>query len=106
MCGICGIVQFDGRPVDQAMLESMTRCLRHRGPDDSGLWFSGNGSVHVGFGSCRLSIIDLSPRGHMPMPNQNRPLWITYNGEVYNFKEIRRELEACGYIFQSDTDTE
>jgi len=106
VCGICGIVRFDGRPVEYTLVKAMTERLRHRGPDDSGLWFSENGSVHVGFGSCRLSIIDLSPRGHMPMSNQNRTLWITYNGEVYNFKEIRRELKALGYSFRSDTDTE
>ena len=64
MCGICGIVRFDHRPVDQAVLAAMTECLRHRGPDDGGIWFGGNSDVQVGLGSRRLSILDLSPHGH------------------------------------------
>jgi asparagine synthase (glutamine-hydrolysing) len=106
MCGISGLATTDGQPIDRTLLEDMTERLRHRGPDDGGIWTGGSGEVQVGLGNRRLSIIDLSPRGHMPMASPDGRLRITYNGEIYNFKEIRRELEALGYAFQSDTDTE
>ena len=79
----------------------------HRGPDDSGLWERKfpDGS-YVGLGSRRLAILDLSPDGHMPMCNEDRTVWITYNGEIYNFAELRRELESKGHRFVSNTDTE
>jgi asparagine synthase (glutamine-hydrolysing) len=85
----------------------MTHVQAHRGPDDFGLWEQRfpDGS-YIGLGSRRLAILDLSPSGHMPMANQDRSLFITYNGEVYNFAELRRELQAKGYRFNSDTDTE
>ena len=75
---------------------------RHRGPDDSGLVSLG----HVCLGSNRLSIIDLTEAGHMPMCDEKRRWWIVYNGEVYNFKELREELIRCGHTFRSKTDTE
>ncbi len=103
MCGITGIVNCG----DKDVLARMTAVQAHRGPDDSGLWekrFS-DGS-HVGLGSRRLAIIDLSPSGHMPMSNEDGTVWITYNGEVYNFAELRRELLGKGHRFASDTDTE
>lgn len=106
MCGISGLATTDGKPIERAVLEAMTERLHHRGPDDGGLWFGGGGALHVGLGARRLSIIDLSARGHMPMSTADGRLWITYNGEVYNFREIRRELEALGYAFRSETDTE
>ncbi len=106
MCGISGLVTTSGEPVDQAVLEAMTERLRHRGPDDGGVWLGGSGDVQVGLGARRLSVIDLSARGHMPMASADGRLRITYNGEVYNFKEVRRELEASGSVFRSDTDTE
>jgi len=85
----------------------MTLVQAHRGPDDFGLWDRRlpDGS-YVGLGSRRLAILDLSPGGHMPMCNEDRTLWITYNGETYNFKQLRRELEGKGHRFASATDTE
>jgi asparagine synthase (glutamine-hydrolysing) len=100
MCGICGTVGF----VDRALLERMTSIITHRGPDDSGVYVSQE--ARVGLGNRRLSIIDLSEAGHMPMPNEDGRLWITYNGEVYNFRELRHELEDQGHRFRSNTDTE
>lgn len=92
----------------------MNATLRHRGPDDEGVWLWGpeNGdgwkapSGNVGLAQRRLSILDLSSAGRNPMPNDDRTLWITYNGEVYNFREIRAELESAGFRFRSQTDTE
>jgi len=103
MCGISGLVNCGGRDV----LARMTHVQAHRGPDDSGLWEQRfpDGS-YVALGSRRLAILDLSPHGHMPMANDDRSVWITYNGEIYNFAELRRELVSKGYPFRSDTDTE
>jgi asparagine synthase (glutamine-hydrolysing) len=85
----------------------MTHVLAHRGPDDSGLWERRfpDGS-YVGLGSRRLAILDLSADGHMPMCNEDRTVWLTYNGEIYNFAELRRELQSKGHRFFSNTDTE
>jgi asparagine synthase (glutamine-hydrolysing) len=103
MCGICGLVYKDPeRRVDPILLENMTRVLAHRGPDDQGIWHSQN----VGLGHVRLSIIDLSPQGHQPMTNEDGTVWITYNGEIYNFPELREELRQKGHQFRSRTDTE
>jgi asparagine synthase (glutamine-hydrolysing) len=103
MCGISGLVNFG----DRDTLARMTDVQAHRGPDDSGLWERTfpDGS-YIGLGSRRLAILDLSPLGHMPMCNQDRSVWITYNGEIYNFTELRRELESKGHRFVSHTDTE
>ncbi len=103
MCGISGLVNWG----DGETLARMNLVQSHRGPDDSGIWERKfpDGS-YFGLGSRRLAILDLSPEGHMPMANQDRSLWITYNGEVYNFGELRRELEQKGHSFQSHTDTE
>lgn len=103
MCGISGLMNCG----DRETLARMTAVQTHRGPDDVGLWekqFS-DGS-YVGLGSRRLAIIDLSPSGHMPMCNEDGTVWITYNGEIYNFPELRKELQSKGYRFSSDTDTE
>lgn len=102
MCGIAGIYDMTGRPVDTEDLKRFTTLLKHRGPDDSGIWAQGN----VGLAHTRLSIIDLSVKGHQPMTNEDGSIWITYNGEVYNYLPLRAELEAKGHRFQSDTDTE
>lgn len=103
MCGICGVVHNDlCKPVDPGLLERMRDTLTHRGPDDAGLHVAGG----VGLAQRRLSIIDLSPDGRQPMSNEDGTVWITYNGEVYNFREARRELEAKGHRFRSRTDTE
>jgi len=103
MCGISGLVNCG----DREALARMTLVQGHRGPDDSGLWERRfpDGS-YVGLGSRRLAILDLSSDGHMPMCNEDRTLWLTYNGEVYNFAALRRELEAKGHRFISHTDTE
>jgi asparagine synthase (glutamine-hydrolysing) len=103
MCGISGLVNCGNRDA----LERMTSVQAHRGPDDAGLWEQRfpDGS-YVGLGSRRLAIIDLSPSGHMPMCNEDRTVWITYNGEIYNFAELRRELQSKGHCFASNTDTE
>jgi asparagine synthase (glutamine-hydrolysing) len=103
MCGISGIVNCG----DKEVLARMSSIQAHRGPDDSGLWEKQypDGS-YVGLGSRRLAIIDLSPSGHMPMCNEDGTVWITYNGEIYNFAELRRELLGKGHRFASDTDTE
>jgi len=103
MCGISGVVNCG----DRETLARMTQVQAHRGPDDSGLWDRRfpDGS-YIGLGSRRLAILDLSPLGHMPMCNQDRTLWITYNGEIYNFAELRRELETKGHSLISHTDTE
>ena len=100
MCGIAGLLHCG----DQDALARMTDIQSHRGPDDAGQeWFSATGS---GLGHRRLSIIDLSPAGHQPMPNDDGTLWITFNGEVYNYQEVRRELIGRGYGFRSGSDTE
>ena len=103
MCGISGLMNCG----DRETLARMTHVQSHRGPDDAGIWDRRfpDGS-YVGLGSRRLAILDLSSDGHMPMSNENRTLWITYNGEVYNFRELRRELESKGHRFRSHTDTE
>jgi asparagine synthase (glutamine-hydrolysing) len=103
MCGISGVVNCG----DRETLARMTQVQAHRGPDDSGLWERRlqDGS-YVGLGSRRLAILDLSPLGHMPMCNEDRTVWMTYNGEIYNFTELRRELENKGHRFASHTDTE
>ena len=103
MCGICGVFYRDpSRPVSTALLERMNAVQDHRGPDDSGVWADGN----AGFGHVRLSIIDLSPLGHQPMSNEDGTVWITFNGEIYNFPEIREYLVKRGHVFRSRTDTE
>jgi asparagine synthase (glutamine-hydrolysing) len=99
MCGIFGKVAADG--VQRETLERMATVLRHRGPDDVGHYLADN----VGLGNRRLSIIDLQG-GHQPITNEERSLWLVYNGEIYNYAELRRQLEAQGHRFGSDTDTE
>src|SRR4051794_35766751 len=102
MCGIVGIVS--SRPGPMPDVIGMRDCLRHRGPDDYGDWQSADGAVS--FAHRRLSIIDLSPGGHQPMLDATGTLSITFNGEIYNFKELRLELEAHGHGFRSASDTE
>ena len=103
MCGIVGIVSSDG-PVDRAVLERMRDTLTHRGPDGAGIeiW----PELGVGLGHRRLSIIDLSDAGHQPMSNEDGTVWTVYNGELYNFRALRRQLEARGHSFRSQSDTE
>lgn len=103
MCGIAGFCDFNKKSNKQALV-NMTDVLNHRGPDDSGYSFYENNYAHIGLGHRRLSILDLSTHGHQPMAFEN--LDIVYNGEVYNFKKIRAELEKFNYNFESDSDTE
>ncbi|WP_442809159.1 asparagine synthase (glutamine-hydrolyzing) [Trinickia soli] len=102
MCGICGILSLDGRPVDLGDLHAMTEQIVHRGPDDSGVYRAPG----VGFGFRRLSIVDLSAAGHQPMTTPDGRYTIVYNGEVYNHRELHDELAARGVVFHSKCDTE
>lgn len=101
MCGISGIISKRNTPIEPALIECITDLIIHRGPDGKGYYFGPN----FAFGHRRLAIIDLSEHGRQPMAFQNR-YWITYNGEVYNYIEIRADLEKLGYSFRSNTDTE
>ena len=103
MCGIAGLANWGNREV----LARMAHVQAHRGPDDSGLWERRfpDGS-YIGLGSRRLAILDLSTDGHMPMCNEDGSVWITYNGEIYNYAGLRRELESKGHRFRSNADTE
>ena len=103
MCGISGIYSFNGETVDQNRLSAMTDILHHRGPDDKGHWISSDGKV--GLGHNRLSIIDLSHNGHQPMTYKDR-FTITFNGEIYNYTEIKNKLEKKGHKFLTASDTE
>jgi len=101
MCGICGIFDLSGAPVQQPTLETMIASIRHRGPDDEGYYLDGN----LGLGNCRLSIIDLEG-GHQPICNEDETVWIVHNGEVYNYLELRATLLSQGHRFRTNTDTE
>src|SRR4030042_6301714 len=129
MCGITGAYSFKGS-INSDCIKRMTDSLRHRGPDDEGflavdstsgkvISLTGtdsktygpriedfNGPANLFLGHRRLSIIDPSPVGHQPMSNEVGSLWIVHNGEIYNYLEIRRELESLGHHFKSQTDTE
>lgn len=104
MCGIVGIITLNNQKINESTLIGMRDAIKHRGPDDEGIYI--NEEKTVGIGHRRLSIIDLSPSGHQPMGNEDRSIWITYNGEVYNFLELRHELKNLGYTFKSNSDTE
>ncbi|WP_067865088.1 asparagine synthase (glutamine-hydrolyzing) [Neptuniibacter marinus] len=102
MCGVAGIVNLTQDAVSPVVLKKMTDAIAHRGPDGEGQWIENN----VGLGHRRLAILDLSPSGHQPMASQNQRYVLSYNGEVYNFRELRAELESLGYQFRSQTDSE
>jgi asparagine synthase (glutamine-hydrolysing) len=102
MCGIAGVVHLRGEPVCRETLAPMTAALRHRGPDGEGFWVRGP----VGLGNRRLSIIDLSPHASQPILNEAGDVALTYNGELYNFRELRAQLELSGHRFGSHTDSE
>jgi asparagine synthase (glutamine-hydrolysing) len=105
MCGICGMVGFsDGFDASERTVTAMSDTIAHRGPDDDGAWT--DPEHRVALGHRRLSIVDLSPAGHNPMPNEDGTVWITYNGEVYNHLALRAELEAKGHVYRSHADTE
>src|SRR5262245_51960864 len=102
MCGITGMVDFGDRPLDAAILEAMTSSLRHRGPDHA---------AHAllppaGLGHTRLSIIDLSAAANQPMVSDDGALTLVFNGEIYNFRDLRRELESAGVRFRTHSDSE
>src|SRR2546423_305639 len=102
MCGICGQFNFiRHEPVDRDAVRRMTQTMVHRGPDDEGYYFDGA----VGLGFRRLSIIDLAG-GHQPMSDAKEKVWVILNGEIYNFKELRAELEQRGHVFRTRSDTE
>ena len=102
MCGICGIFNFGSQsPVNSATLKRATDAMVHRGPDDEGFYLD----RELGLGNRRLSIIDL-PGGHQPLSNEDQSVWITFNGEIYNYRELRKELMARGHRFRTSADTE
>ncbi len=104
MCGIAGIVSFT-EPIDSRSLDAVTHMIEaqsHRGPDGTGCYHDS----HVALGHRRLSIIDISAAGRQPMSNETRSVWVTYNGEIYNYAELRRELISVGHCFASESDTE
>ena len=102
MCGICGQFNFrDPAPVRRSDIETMTQSMAHRGPDDEGYFVAGP----IGFGFRRLSIIDLSG-GHQPMSDREESVWVVFNGEIYNFPELKRELQGHGHVFRTHCDTE
>ena len=103
MCGIVGFCSNYKR-TDVEVLTSMRDALTHRGPDDMGTYIDTENNV--GLAHRRLSILDLSPLGHQPMSNEKGSIWVTYNGEIYNYKEVREELIRIGYTFKSNSDTE
>src|SRR5580765_4740355 len=102
MCGICG--QFNvatGEPVEGWRIRQMTDSIVHRGPDDEGFWIEGA----VGLGFRRLSIIDLAG-GHQPMSDRDESVWVVFNGEIYNYPELKNELAGRGHVFRTKSDTE
>lgn len=104
MCGIAGIFRFSSREVDVAEIKLLTDAIRHRGPDGEGCWL--NSSKSLGLGHRRLSILDLTDQGSQPMNYADGQLTVVFNGEIFNFLELREELISHGYSFVSDTDTE
>ena len=102
MCGICGPFNFlHGKPVYPETIRRMADSIAHRGPDDEGYYMSGS----LGFGFRRLSIIDLAG-GHQPMSDSQEKVWVIFNGEIYNFQELREELQSRGHRFRTRSDTE
>lgn len=102
MCGITGIINLNKESINGEKLKNMVKVIKYRGPDDEGYFIDNN----IGLGHCRLSIIDLSSAGHQPMSNKDKSLWIVYNGEIYNYIELRNELKKQGHTFKSNSDTE
>src|SRR5436190_17695193 len=107
MCGICGILSTSASfDASESTVVAMRDTMRHRGPDDAGAdsWAAGDG--RVAFGHRRLAIVDLSPAGHNPMPNEDETVWITFNGEIYNHERLREPLIQAGHRYRSRADTE
>jgi len=107
MCGICGIYTRRSEGFDEKLLKEMCRTIRHRGPDDEGIWISEDLRYgKIGLGHKRLSIIDLSDAGRQPITNEDQSLWLVFNGEIYNYQELKKELINKGHHFSSETDSE
>lgn len=107
MCGICGIINHGlSADVSEDILLRMCAEMKHRGPDDQGVYIKNSEGLQVGLGHRRLSIIDLSSAGHQPMTNEDGSVWLVFNGEVYNYQELRIDLLRRSHIFQSSTDAE
>src|SRR3954454_3308438 len=107
MCGIVGVVDYEGRystPDLRNLTRTMRDTLAHRGPDDAGLWTSADGRVCLGHR--RLAVLDPRPDGRQPMTNPDGSVALTFNGEIYNFRALRSQLEAAGQRFVTRTDTE
>src|SRR5262245_49474900 len=102
MCGICGKVNFSSEIVDEWLIAKMCGALVHRGPDGQRVYTA----AHIGLGQRRLAIIDLNPRAVAPLSNEDGSLWVTFNGEIYNFKELRSWLKSRKHTFTTETDTE
>jgi len=102
MCGICGKLDFYKDRISEDLLKKMCRSFPYRGPDDQGIYIAPS----VGLGHRRLSIIDLSPAGHQPMHNEDESIWLVFNGEIYDFQKLRKQLQANGHILKSRTDCE
>ena len=107
MCGITGFCTFDNKNNFKELnniINKMSNSLHHRGPDDKGVWIDSDNGVALGHK--RLSIIDLSKSGHQPMISNNGRYVISFNGEIYNYKKLKKDLKETGYIFKSKSDTE
>jgi asparagine synthase (glutamine-hydrolysing) len=102
MCGICGVVDYSGAPIERSLVDSMRDVMINRGPDDASTQIL----PYVGLGHRRLSIIDVSARGRQPMSNEDGSIWLTFNGEIYDFEPLKAELAALGHHFVSHTDSE
>jgi len=110
MCGIVGVVDFSGRSISKALVQSMADSIYHRGPDDEGMLYFPDSDIidaqlRVAFAARRLSVIDLSG-GHQPIANENESVWVVQNGEIYNYLSLREELVALGHVFKTHSDTE
>lgn len=106
MCGIVGLLRFDGQPTEQDVLEGMTASLAHRGPEWRGVRLITSPVAQVGLGHTRLKVIDLSDAANQPMSNKDGSVWVVFNGEIYNFRELRSRLESQGYRCRTSSDTE
>ena len=102
MCGICGIVNYSGNDAGESSVRTMMSVMKHRGPDDEGVFTEGNSTL----GFVRLSILDLSRAGHQPMESDGGRYVIVFNGEIFNYIELREELAGKGHKFRTGTDTE
>ncbi len=102
MCGIAGVIDFRRKDIEEDQINRMVDILTHRGPDDRGMYISGN----IGLGHTRLSIIDRTSLAHQPLSNENGTIWVVLNGEIYNYLSLRQELKQCNHVFKSNSDTE